>query len=207
MAEYIYEIKNNLHPDVCKHIIEKYEQDHGKFDGKIGGSSGGYVDKSIKNSTDLRIDPNCKNWKDIDDYLFQRLSDGFNSYKEYVKNYMKNSTKNFPNNDSNCNLINDKIINIHHDTGYQIQRIDKNGFYIWHSDYYPKRQVAYIWYLNTLNPENDGGTTDFLTYNKKIIPEEGKLIFFPSIWTYPHSGSKVISDNSKYIITGFMLHD
>ena len=206
MAEYIYEIKNNLHPDVCKRIIEKFEQDENKAPGKVVANprTNEYaINPDIKVSMDLAINPNCKEWMDIDRHLFERLADGKDKYLNYMKK-MWDEASNF--------VIDDKIskgfVSFNYDSGYQIQRISKGGHYIYHNDYAPhqKRTIAYIWYLNTLNQE-DGGTTDFLTQNVKIKPEEGKLIFFPATWTYIHKGSEVITDSTKYIITGFLIYD
>ena len=62
--------------------------------------------------------------------------------------------------------------------GYTIQ---KSGRYEWHTDSYVKnnkpRYLTFIWYLNTRNFD---GETDFVF--KKVKPEEGKLIIFPSSW-------------------------
>ena len=93
------------------------------------------------------------------------------------------------------------------DTGYQIQEYKKNeGYYKWHLDGAPgddtgntnKRMIAFIWYLNTVDV---GGETMFS--NGKIKAERGKLLLFPTTWTYLHRGNMPISDN-KYIITGWI---
>ena len=206
MTEYIYEIKNNLHPDVCKHIIEKFEQDENKGPGKVVGdpiNNTCVVQPDIKVSVDLSIDPSNEEWKDIDKHLFERLESGKDEYVNYLKKMWK---------ENGGSDINDKVISsfltFNYDSGYQIQRISKDGHYVYHSDYAPhqKRTVAFIWYLNTLGPE-DGGTTDFLIHDVSIKPEQGKLIFFPATWTYIHRGFKVLTDNTKYIVTGFLMYD
>jgi hypothetical protein len=56
-----------------------------------------------------------------------------------------------------------------------------------------------------LNDVIEGGETDFFAGDIKIRPKKGTLIFFPSSWTYPHSGKMPMSSN-KYIITGWLYN-
>ena len=87
----------------------------------------------------------------------------------------------------------------------QIQKYEKNkGQYIWHNDQRIEkmnsqyRVITFLWYLNNVE---EGGETGFLTYNVK--PEIGKLLLFPSDWSYPHCGKMPIS-HDKYIMTGWI---
>ena len=96
------------------------------------------------------------------------------------------------------------------DTGYQIQKYNKNeGRYFWHSDsnntfmddkrtMLGERTLTFLFYLNDVE---DGGETLF--HNFKVRPKKGRLLFFPSTWSYYHSGNIPISDD-KYIITGWI---
>jgi hypothetical protein len=47
--------------------------------------------------------------------------------------------------------------------------------------------------------------TEFLN-GKKIKPEPGKIVFFPTTWTYAHRGQPIEKGN-KYIVTGFIYTD
>ena len=58
-----------------------------------------------------------------------------------------------------------------------------------------------MWYLNDVEI---GGETDFINF--KIKPTTGKLVIFPSTWTYPHCANIPIS-NDKYIITGWFVNN
>jgi hypothetical protein len=86
-----------------------------------------------------------------------------------------------------------------------IQKYDKSsGKYVYHDDFVTEpihnryRVITYIWYLNTVE---EGGHTEFFG-SHLIKPEEGKLLLFPSSWTFPHCGKVPIS-HDKYIITGW----
>ena len=49
-----------------------------------------------------------------------------------------------------------------------------------------------------------GGETEIWD-SHKIKPECGKLLLFPSCWTFPHRGNVPISGN-KYILTGWVYY-
>lgn len=90
------------------------------------------------------------------------------------------------------------------DYGFQIQKYRQgSGKYLMHQDGNIKwdiqfeRVVTFIIYLNTID---EGGETDFGYI--KIKPEAGKLVLFPSTWSYPHKGCVPISSD-KYIVTGW----
>ena len=77
--------------------------------------------------------------------------------------------------------------------------------YKYHNDFkieetMENRALTYLWYLNDVD---EGGETEF--YNgKKIQPQQGKLLLFPSFWTHAHKANVPLSNN-KYIITGFVI--
>jgi prolyl 4-hydroxylase len=61
-----------------------------------------------------------------------------------------------------------------------------------------RRYLAFLWYLNDVE---EGGETVF----KEIVikPKAGKLIVFPPMWMYPHSGKPPIT-NRKYILSTYL---
>ena len=171
------EFDGHLDPDLCKQIIERFEKDSRKH----AGRSGKTVQPDVKLSDDLRIDI-YPEWNDVTEQLEKSLKDGLERYKDYLdimmpKNYINFSTFTH--------------------RGFQIQ---KSGYYKWHDDDHTEhdlhqRIVTFIWYLNTKEEE---GWTDF--HYKKVFPRTGKLVIFPSTWTYIHSGAPT---TDKYLITGW----
>jgi Rps23 Pro-64 3,4-dihydroxylase Tpa1-like proline 4-hydroxylase len=86
----------------------------------------------------------------------------------------------------------------------QMQKYNKNeGKYTYHNDARIEKErtrvITFIWYLNDVT---DGGETEIWKY-LKIKPTTGKLLLFPSCWTFPHRGNMPISSD-KYIITGWL---
>ena len=61
-----------------------------------------------------------------------------------------------------------------------------------------RRYLSFLWYLNDVE---DGGETVF--DDLTIKPETGKLIVFPPMWMFPHSGERPVS-NTKYIISTYL---
>lgn len=177
--DFIIENKKSLSSDFCEEIIKKFEQDPRK---RNGVTNGGYKPEH-KKSVDLHIS-NLENWKEIDEKLYNALEIGVRSYIKQFSN------------------INKKI----HDLGYNVQKTKANeGFYHWHCDNgrTEHRVLTFIWYLNTVDK---GGETEFYYQGKKIKPEAGKLLIFPSFWTHLHRGNMPLSCD-KYIVTGWFRFD
>ena len=63
-----------------------------------------------------------------------------------------------------------------------------------------RRFLVFFMYLNN----NDKGETTFPDYDVSVKPETGKVLVFPPLWTYKHTGEKP-TIKPKYII-GSYLH-
>ena len=192
LNDFIYIQHNALTPEFCKHVIDKFERDKRSAPGMVGKSEDIRVDKTIKDSLDLRIS-GYDDWKEEDNVFFESLS-------YHVEEYLKAP---FLPKESQRNLI----FNKPSDNGYQIQRTSPNAGYTWHhddqhGDYvidYGVRWLTFIWYLNDVTED---GYTEF-TDGTKIQPEEGKIVLFPSSWPFYHRGYPPKSEE-KYIVTGWM---
>ena len=62
-----------------------------------------------------------------------------------------------------------------------------------------RRFLVFFVYLNDVA---EGGETEFPTLDLQVSPECGKLLVFPSLWTYLHRGNVPIS-NDKYILGSY----
>jgi hypothetical protein len=186
--EFIYEIKNHIPDEYCDRIIERYS-----FDGrKAPGQTIGGVNEKWKRSTDLTVSI-FDDWDDTTEFLVEKVKEGIDKFHQYCveSGFNKMQLMNA--------VVDNRIIN-----KPQIQHTKEGGFYRWHHDSLfggVTRVFTYIFYLNDVPPE-DGGYTEFLM-GKKVQPEKGKLLLFPSTWTYIHRGKKLEKGN-KYIATGFV---
>ena len=189
---YIWEKPNALTDEFCDHLVQKFEDDPGNdvYKGIIGM---GYADPDTKETFDLSIS-RSQYWKTEDNTVCTNVGELVNEYFDYVKESVPNSQ------------ARNAIVKIS-DTGYQIQKyLPNKGFYTWHNDYrfmrdYGSRILTFIYYLNTVE---EGGETEF-TNGIKIKAEKGKVVLFPSLWTYAHRGCIPYSGN-KYILTGWLYN-
>jgi|TARA_B110000114_G_scaffold18551_1_gene17837 hypothetical protein len=198
-SHFVYEIKDNLPKNICDAIIKKFESDKDNHViGKLGGGdpSDTYVNKNWKDSTELNL--KMSHWEKALGKLEFFLKRGMDEYMKEVYKYIGKQ----------CGAEdNDFAMHYSLGTNYitdicSIQRIKKDRHYRWHHDYMPEqptRTLTFMWYLNTLEPD-EGGNTGFI-HGRRVRPEAGKLIIFPSTWTCLHTGELIKAD-AKYLIVG-----
>jgi hypothetical protein len=192
MDDFILEIEDAIPKDLCREIIKGFEIDPRKYTARtVGGIS------NVKRGTDLQI-ACLPEWENVTEKLGDILVDNFEiKYRDFIE-------KNIPS--SNQWWTSGMLPRLKSHTGFQIQRIRKGEYYKWHMDHHleEKRTIGYIYYLNTLDEEDDGATE--FHNGRRIKPKEGKLLLFPSTWTYVHQGREV-KGKTKYIITGWITEE
>lgn len=190
--EYIYEVRDIVPKELCQEIIEKFENDPDKKPGTVGIGKIG-VNEDVKKTLDLHLF-NKVEWESINSQLERCLVAGISKYFEYLFHGPFGGITCFIRDTFRDDTDNIGV------TGLQVQRYKVGDFFNWHVDSLSgvNRIFAFIIYLN----DNDG-CTEFLN-GKKVKPEPGKIVFFPTTWTYPHRGQE-IKVGTKYIITGFVI--
>lgn len=189
----IWQVPNSLTDEFCDELVRKFEEDPDKtkYRGIVGS---GKPNPNLKETMDLVVDPELDFWKETDEFICDKIGKDMNAYVKYIYEVV-------PNIDFHNGI--EKV----NDSGYHIQKYEPNiGFYNWHNDYAfeedkGSRILTFIWYLNTVER---GGETEF-TNGMKIKAEKGKLIMFPSTWTYTHRGCMPYS-GEKYILTGWLYN-
>jgi hypothetical protein len=193
--EYVYTNKS-IPINTCQSIIQKYEEHKEQV---YPGVTGSGLNKNIKDTNDLMI-PDTDEWDEINTILSNELTLNLKKYTEQIEqgeNYKKD--KNYG---QEFNHL-DPYVFI--DSCFMIQKYDKQkGKYVYHNDSLvlsdKSRVITFLWYLNDIT---EGGETEFFGGSTRIIPEAGKILLFPALWTYPHRGNVPISSD-KYIITGWL---
>jgi len=185
MESFIFIKHNSICGHLCDEIITKFENELNKMDRGI--------QKNIKDTTDFIMPTNCEKWYKIHKCLRKELTKNLN---QYLDSLCQKSKHDFEMIDKKKMILYD----------FMVQRYIKNkGSCIYHNDFnidFEKKEyriIRYIWYLNNVE---EGGETGFWN-DYKIKPEKGKLILFPTNWSFSHYEEMPISIN-KYIITGWV---
>ena len=190
--EFIYECEDTFPVSFCNRVIEKFEKSDLKFKGRANSGS-----NTIKKSTDIRIYDEPE-WVEEEKYFHDTIRKAMKKYETFllkmdVDDEVKKEMSQF--------LTNSYI----HPP--QIQRTEPGQYYHWHNDQtYPPcwKVFTYIIYLNDVEKDS-GGTTEF-SCGKIIQPKAGKIVFFPSTWTYFHRG-KTLEKGIKYIATNSLMRE
>jgi hypothetical protein len=198
MKECIYKNENSLSLELCRDLIQMFEEETNKYEGVTFKG----LDKNIKDTTDFVIPENNIKWNNINNLLNREIKNNIKLYLDELNNKMDFENIN-QNTDTKYKIFeNTKFLH----KNYMIQRYLKGkGKYIYHNDFHINvedksyRAITYLWYLNDVE---EGGETVFWG-EYKIKPKAGTLIFFPALWCYPHTGKMPLSSN-KYIITGWL---
>ena len=208
----IMELPGFIPEHLCTHIINEYEKcpDNEKIEGRVLYNTKSFVDKSLKNSTEISIENlikgNIGDWKKMNEKLHNYIKLSTELYTKYLVNEYPGPI-NLENNQK-LHTFESTLTAIKNDGVGQfdlvIQRQPKKAKYAWHYDYHPPQSYLFgIIYLNTLKPE-EGGQTTFLS-GRQIRPEAGKIMLSPASWTYAHSATEVKADY-KYIIPFHVYH-
>jgi hypothetical protein len=140
-------------------------------------------------TTEFRLEKD-KRFEIYDTILFEELSKSFKEYKSNIGEKVNVFSQ-------------DGEIK---DNGFLLQKYIKNkGFCNFHDDSYNEtkdcvRILTYIWFLNDVN---NGGELEFGNKDLIVKPEAGKLLIFPSTWTYSYKQNYPLSSDKYLIIGGF----
>jgi hypothetical protein len=188
--EYIHEERNIIPNTFCRELIEKFESDSRKTEGEI---KGGAIDHTLKKCTELLIE-HITGWG----VECTRLNDAFNTaFIDYLNNLKLNVFGKEKVHIIKQLFIGKNVIK----SDFLIGRYGVGGHFNWHVDYVhgEDRICNFIIYLN-----DHEACTEFLN-GKKIKPEAGKIVFFPTTWVHAHC-SQPVKKGNKYILTGFIFY-
>lgn len=178
----------------CEHLISEFERLVTGGAG-INRQNGEGADRHQKD--DMQLGLNIKvhntlqfNNKDTVDVFFDGLQQ---CYEAYTNNYSV--------------LKNGKI----RASTMKMQRTSPGGgYHIWHGEQgnnaHANRVLAYMLYLNTLEP-NEAGETEFLYQRTRLQPQKNTMVVWPAAFTHAHRGNVVHGTNCKYIVTGWFYYD
>ena len=172
---------------VCDELVTHFERNKtNQQQGKVVGGT----NLNIKNSIDLTILPKelllpeNKHFKTYFTALFECYSD-YTSQWPFLKEFAKE-----------LHIGRFNIQRYQRHQHFQKIHTERSSISSLH------RLFAWMTYLNDV-PLEDGGSTIFTHYDLEIQPQKGLTLIWPAEWTHAHKGS-ILTNNSKYIITGWM---
>jgi len=184
LKDYILVLEDIIPEELCDAILNEYENSNEWLDTMVGGK--GHINKEIRNCTTIEmslnelIEKNKHVRKILDDKVFECAKKAIEKYNEKFKQ-----------------------AHISKDSGYQLLKYEKGGFYTQHVDSFTNtpRTISCSF---TLNDNFNGGEFSFFD-NKNIYSlKKGSAIMFPSNFLYPHSVLPVINGTRYSIVTWFI---
>ena len=207
--------------DLCKDLIDKFEEEDTKGTTYEGTTYGSVLDKNIKDTKDLilnrlsifqNVNTNQKN-KEGEEWV-QKLDVFYKSISKYAIRYIQkyscitNWTPMIKKEDIHTTFMPDVLLMKRYEPPHQ--------HFNWHMDHSPElprkllenpessksflRSMVFLFYLNDVE---EGGETEFLYQDLKVKPKAGSLIIFPPYYTHAHRGNAPIS-GKKYIINTWL---
>jgi len=183
LIDYILILENIIPEKLCDDILNEYKNSNEWQFSLVGKNK---LNKKNRNCTSIPISFNTiieknKNIrKSLDDNVFECAKKAIKKYNE--KFNQANITK---------------------DSGYDLLKYEKGGFYIQHVDSFTDtpRTISCSF---TLNNDFKGGEFSFFD-NKFIFSlKKGSAIMFPSNFLYPHSVLPVVQGTRYSIVTWFI---
>lgn len=135
----------------------------------------GSIEKNIRNCQYVSL-----NESPFDSELFAYVSKAIQKYAQVYKN-----------------------ISISKDTGYELLKYEKDGFYKEHVDSYAANPRIITLSL-TINDNFEGGEWSFFGGKHKMSPKKGSAILFPSNFMYTHAILPITNGTRYSIITWFI---
>ena len=192
--EYIYEAHNILPKTFCKEMIEKFESDSRKAEGELLDGFRVFVDTTMKKRTDLNLETNT-GWKLECNRIGKAFRTAFRNYQNNLKLNVFGEDK--------AHIVDQLFVgkNVVRNS-LTFRKYQVGDYFKWHVDYNHSadRICNFIIYLN-----DHEACTEFLN-GKKIKPETGKIVFFPTTWVHAHRG-QTIEKGAKYMVTSFIHYD
>jgi hypothetical protein len=159
--------------------------------GRTLGKTGSVVDSSVKESMDLELIPDS--FPASLEVYAKDLGHAMGQYKEKYP-YCDKEQQPW--------LIREHLIIQHYEAGggYKVFHCENDGRSVENI----QRHLVFMTYLNTIPPEEGGGTEFF--YQGSYNAVAGKTLIWPATWTHTHKG--IISPTrEKKIITGWYSYD
>jgi predicted 2-oxoglutarate/Fe(II)-dependent dioxygenase YbiX len=184
LKDYILVLEDTIAEEICDSILKEYKDSNEWKNTGIGSKNN--INKEVRNcdtifiSADETIYKNFSVRKNLDDKVFESTKKAIEKYNEKFK-----------------------LARISKDSGYQLLKYEKGGFYTQHVDSFTEipRTISCSFILND---NFKGGEFSFFNNTLVYSLKKGSAIMFPSNFLYPHSVLPVINGTRYSIVTWFI---
>ncbi|CAM3688336.1 2OG-Fe(II) oxygenase [Rheinheimera salexigens] len=212
---------NALSAEFCQQLIKTFDASPHTTAGRTGGG----VDTSKKNSTDLYLYQHPEYQQQLQ-HIWQATT---HFALEYFKKYHfaligpVGLTIQHPKTGQPVAITQDNYAELGEPKAVDFMRMlyrlgpvqaqkyqaGKGNYNYWHSEVYPQqgsteplhRALLFMFYLNDVT---EGGETEFYYQQKSITPKTGRMVIAPAYFTHTHRGC-IPKSNDKYILTSWIL--
>lgn len=184
LEDFIVVIKKVIPIELCNSILNEYKNSNDWKDAGSANNNIMVIDKKTRNCQSI-ITSLPENL--ISNTIRSKLDDEiFNITAKCLKLYIEK----FP------------TCKVSQDTGYDLLKYEKGGFYIQHTDSFFQRPREIACSL-LLNDDFEGGEFAFFNRELKYKLNKGDVLMFPSNFMYPHEIMEVTEGTRYAIITWF----
>lgn len=185
LKDYILVLEDVVPDKLCNDILNEYENSNEWLVAMVGGGKSN-INKEVRNCATIGmslnevIEKNKHVRKILDDKVFECAKKAIEKYNEKFKQ-----------------------TRISKDSGYQLLKYEKGGFYTQHVDSFTEipRTISCSFILND---NFKGGEFSFFNNTLVYSLKKRSAIMFPSNFLYPHSVLPVINGTRYSIVTWFI---
>ena len=209
-----------LPAQACEAIVARLQGSDALAPGQVGGG----VHPELKHSRDLSISDRA-DWADVAQALNVAVYGGLLSYlRRYPQALVAPLMLQQPGGDGGLRRLSAEDISALDEralgqlartclrpgpVNLQWYRAGEGGYPYWHCELYPRagdcetlhRHLLWTLYLND---GFDGGETEFLFQQRKVVPRAGDLLIAPTAFTHTHRGNRP-EGADKFIATSWIL--
>lgn len=188
LTDFIRVIDNAIPEALCEELIRRFDQSPHVYEGKVGTEKGEYIPE-FRSCLELNIMA-YPGFEDLQPYLFRVLQVSTDAYQRSVQGSYFPQRYAF----EQLRMKRYRAGGGHIDQFRDHVDVDSASS--------AKRFLACFYYLNDVSC---GGETRFPYLAKDIEPRRGRVVMFPPMWNYVHSGEIPISGD-KYLLGSYLQY-
>jgi predicted 2-oxoglutarate/Fe(II)-dependent dioxygenase YbiX len=181
LKDFILVIEDSLSKETCSELLRVY---HNRAIDWVPARTGGdLINPDVRNCSTIGLSLPCV----MNNPTRQRLHEDI---RQSAGKVLKTYQKYYPD------------LHAQQDTGYDLLRYTKGGFYHQHTDSFTEilRSLSCSW---ALNDNYEGGEWGFFDGQLKLKVKAGSAVLFPSNFMYPHEICEVKKGTRYSIVTWF----